>query len=52
MEAFGDTLLTAIQTESVTFLTSFIGTYWSVLLTIGAVLFVGRWFLRLTGIAR
>jgi len=52
METFGTTILTSISSSSVNFLTDFIGSYWSVLLTIGAVLFVGRWFLRLTGIAR
>lgn len=52
METFGTQIITSISTSSVNFLTDFVDGYWSVLLTIGAVLFVGRWFLRLTGIAR
>lgn len=52
MDAFGATIITAIQSSSVSFLTAFVGAYWGTMLTIGAVLFMGRWFLKLTGIGR
>jgi len=52
METFGDTIITAMQSETVSFVSAFVTAYWGTLLTIGAVLFVGRWFLRLAGIGR
>lgn len=52
METFGDTIITSMSSSTVTFLTDFVETYWPTMLTIGAVLFLGRWFLRLAGIAR
>lgn len=52
METFAGTILTEMSSSTVAFLTDFIAGYWGVLLSIGAVLFVGRWFLRLAGIAR
>lgn len=52
METFGVTLIDTISSSSVTFLNSFISSYWGTILTIGGVLFIGRWFLRLTGLAR
>jgi len=47
-----EAIIPIMQTASVTYLTDFVTTYWGVMLTIGAVLFMGRWFLKLTGIGR
>jgi len=52
MESFGSDIITAMSSSSVSFLTDFVDSYWATLLTIGSVLFVGRWFLKLTGIGR
>lgn len=52
METFGASIISSISSSSVNFLTDFVADYWGTMLTIGAVLFMGRWFLRLTGIGR
>jgi hypothetical protein len=52
MESFAGQIIGAMATSTVSFVTAFVTAYWGYILSIGAVLFIGRWFLRLAGIGR
>jgi hypothetical protein len=47
MPSFVDTIVDAMSSTSISFLTDFVTTYWAILLGIGVVYFVGRRFLGL-----
>jgi len=52
METFGSDIITVISSTSVDFITDFVTNYWGVILTIGAVLLMAGYFMRLTRMGR
>jgi len=52
METFATSIISTISSTSVDFITDFVTAYWGVILSIGAVLLMAGYFMRLTRMGR